>query len=170
MTQEGDATTSLGDLATWVGGIGTWAVGVLAAFIAWSQYRNGIFKPSAKAYVDPDRKTVAVRIVNLGGAAGMVDRVDIINHHNDPLMDLDWGDDWRAHPPVPFILPGKASAILVLKTATDVREKSRLEVVYGDGSSSGCLKLVKSDGTLAEQTILPSGGLGIRRPPPDTPP
>jgi hypothetical protein len=161
--------TDLGDLATWVGSIGTWAVGVLAAFIAWSQYRNGIFKPDAKVYVAPDARTVAVRIVNLGGAAGMVDRVDIINDHDGPLMDIDWGDDWRAHPPVPFILPGKASAILVLKTATDVRTQSRLEVVYGDASSSGCLELVETDGSLAEQTILPSGGLGIRRPPLETP-
>lgn len=121
-------------------------------------------------YVAPHGGTVAVRIVNLGGAAGMVDRVEIINDHDGPLMDLDWGDDWRAHPPVPFILPGKASAILVLKTATEVRKQSRLVVVYGDGTSSSCLELVESDGNLAEQTILPSGGLGIRHPPPETPP
>lgn len=170
MTGVGDAAAGLGDAATWVGSIGTWAVGALAATIAWRQYRNSIFKPAVRAYAESARTRVAVRIVNLGGAPGMVERVQIRNDHDGPLVPFSWDDDWQADPPVPFILPGKASAILVLRTVTKLRSQSRLEVVYGDASSSGCLRFAEVGGQLAERTVLPPGSLGLRRPPPQDPP
>jgi hypothetical protein len=155
------------DWATWIGAGGTWAVGILAAVIAWMQYRNGVFRPKATTYVEaPTWRRIAVRITNRGGAAGMVERVELVtvDHEAAPLVDYEW-EGWNPSEPVPFVLPGKASAILVLSLKKALAKDVRVRIRYGDGGSSGCLDLQTVPGTLKEKTTLPPDSLAIKKPP-----
>jgi hypothetical protein len=99
----------------------------------------------------------------------MVERIELLTsrHEQAPLVDYDW-EGWGSDAPLPFILPGKASAVIVLKPKEVLPKDARIRVWYGSGKSSGCLDPHLAMGTLAEKTVLPPESLALRRPPKDT--
>jgi hypothetical protein len=134
MISVASGSNGIGDLATWLGTLGTWSVGVLAAIIAAIQYRNSIFRPRTVSYIQSDGLRIALRVINMGGAAGMVERVELVTDDDDaPLVDYGW-DGWDGCDPVPFILPGKASAILLLALNRPAEAELRMIVSYGNGT------------------------------------
>ena len=163
---------SSGDWASWVEAAGVWAVGILAGAIAWMQYRNSVFRPEATAYIEQDkRRRILVRITNQSSAAGTVEDVDLVTSYHDdaPLVDYEW-EGWTVDAPVPFVLPGKTSAILILGTKQKLAADVRVRILYGSNKSSGCINLRSVSGRLAENTVLPPGSLALRNPPPASPP
>lgn len=112
---------------------------MLAGTIAWLQYRNGVFRPKAMTSIEePTRGRVAVRITNHGGAAGMVERIELLTsrHEQAPLVDHDW-EGWGSEAPLPFVLPGKASAVLVLKPKEVLPKDARIRVWSAMGNPPG---------------------------------
>jgi hypothetical protein len=143
-------------------------VGVLAGAIAWVQYRNAIFRPTATSFIEePGRDRVAIRIINNGGAAGMVERIELVSsaHERKPLTKYHWTEPWEAYPPVPFVLPGKASAILVLHTDRAIAADVRTRIMYGNGRLSKCMGFRGVKGKFREATTLPPESLALRAPP-----
>jgi hypothetical protein len=103
--------------------------------------------------------------------AGTVEDVDLVTSYHDdaPLVDYEW-EGWTVDAPVPFVLPGKTSAILILGTKQKLAADVRVRILYGSNESSGCINLRSVSGSLAENTVLPPGSLALRNPPPASPP
>ena len=150
-------TSNLGDLATWVGGIGTWAVGIIAGVIAYQQYRRDQFRPAVAAFCD-SRSRVVVRIVNEGAGTGEVYDVNLLppGHPREPVVEYLWEIDGKQDERilVPFTLPGRASAQLVLVPLRDLTG-ARVRVEYGHGRDSGCVRIRPVDWYLYGTTTLP---------------
>ena len=159
----------MGDVEQWVGALATLLVGALAGAIAWLQYRNSVFRPDVEvaAEAEPDtngRQNVAIRVVNRGGAPGSIERIQLLDgrHHR---VAVAWKSPWSdTNPPLPFLLPGKASAILVLQQPKMLGDDVKVKIIYGDRKDRGCTDIHRARGVLLEYTALPPGSLGITTP------
>lgn len=105
-------------VADWVGAIGTVVVGVMAAAIAFMQYRHGKFRPRSEAFRDKDWR-VKVQITNDGAGAGWVVDVHLTRPTYHTTGDVEfyvWEIDGRisTERPIPFPLAGNAQAVLFL--------------------------------------------------------
>jgi hypothetical protein len=149
-----------GDIATWVGAVGTWLVGAVAGVIAYQQYRRDKFRPAETAFRDEDRRIV-VQIINEGAGIGLVSAVNLLppDHPRQSLKFYNWEIDGKKHEtqrPIPFMLPGRATAQLVLIPRSDMSfDGIRVRVDYGDGSDSGCLEIIPIRGHLYGTTYIP---------------
>ena len=104
--------------------LGTWVIGVIGGTIAYQQLRNNSFRPSAMSWRedgwrDPkkDRTVIVLRIYNRGGADGMIERIDVAGPGHEYIREIKFRDWEGDRSPFPFVLPGYASAILVLVPA-----------------------------------------------------
>jgi hypothetical protein len=149
-----------GDIATWVGAVGTWVVGAVAGIIAYQQYRRDKFRPTETALRDEDRRVV-VQIVNEGAGTGVVSAVNLLppDHPRQALKFYYWeinGKKDEKQRPIPFTLPGRETAQLVLLPRPDMSfDGIRVRVDYGDGSDSGCLEIEAVRGHLYGTTYIP---------------
>jgi hypothetical protein len=145
--------------ADWVEALGTWAVGLTVAWIAGVQYRNSKFRPAVWAFCDTDRR-IMIRVVNQGTGPGLITDVNLM-----PAAHLDGGDiefyQWEfdgkpsTQRPVPFTLPGNASAQLFLIPGHDVKNADlRVRVDYGSGKDSGCQPITAVEGRLFGSTVI----------------
>ncbi|WP_371480694.1 hypothetical protein [Kitasatospora sp. NBC_00315] len=151
--------------------IGTWLVGVVAGIIAIQQLRNASFLPCATAGWEigwqgeeeaKNRRMVVIHLTNHGGAAGMVERIVMTDPDHD-VIDATICVGWEEAPqqPLPFILPGKSSAVIVLKPSESPQfvGNRRALVIYGNGKKK-CLPMKKVELSLsAEKTTIPPGAL-----------
>lgn len=143
----------LGDLATWV-------VGIVAAVIAGQQYRQSRFRPAVKAFRDADRRVV-VQIINEANGSGLIQDVNLLppDHPRQPAKIYWWEvDDHvdREQRLVPFVLPGQASAQLVLLALPEMNfDGIRVRVDYGNGTDSGCIAITPTSGHLYGTTSIP---------------
>jgi hypothetical protein len=125
------------DSVQW-GDVATWAVGAVGAAIAWQQYRQSQFRPLVVAFRDDDRRVV-VQIINQGGGTGLVQDVNLLppDHPRQAAEYCGWEIEDRLDERrrlAPFVLPGRASAQLVLIPRTGMRfDGIRVRVDYGDG-------------------------------------
>jgi hypothetical protein len=143
----------LGDLATW-------AVGVVAAAIAWQQYRQSSFRPTVKAFRDADRRIV-VQIINEASGSGLIQDVNLLppDHPRQSAKFYWWEVDNQVDSEqrlVPFVLPGQASAQLVLIPLPEMKFGGiRVRVDYGNGTDSGCICITSTEGHLYGTTYIP---------------
>lgn len=148
------------DLAAWVGATGTWVVGVVAGLIAYQQYRRDLFRPTVTAFRDEDERVV-VRIINQGAGTGLVQEVNLLppNHPRGRVRYYTWEVDGSPAPGqrlAPFVLPGRASAQLVLRPEEDTPfDGIRVRVDYGHGRDSGCIGIQPVRGHLSGTTHIP---------------
>jgi hypothetical protein len=155
------------------GDVATWVVGAVAAIIASQQYRQGQFRPAAKAFRD-DRRVV-IQIINEAGGSGLVQDVNLFppDHPRKPAEFYWWEVDGNENHElrlVPFVLPGRASAQLVLIPRPDSLappdspfnfDGIRVRVDYGDGRDSGCIDIIPTKtGRLYGTTYIPGRGPG----------
>jgi len=142
------------------GDVATWAVGVIAAVIAWQQYRQSKFRPVVMAFRDRDRRIV-VQIINEGGGSGLVQDVNLLppDHPRGEVKFYWW--EVGEHPDkkqrlVPFVMPGGASAQLVLIPRPEMKfDGIRVRVDYGNGTDSGCVVITPTTGHLYGTTHIP---------------
>lgn len=147
------------------GDLATWAVGAVAAIIAWQQYRQGQFRPAAKAFRD-DRRVV-IQIINEAGGSGLVQDVNLLPpDHSKQSAEFYWwevdGNENHELRLVPFVLPGRASAQLVLIPRSNINfDGIRVRVDYGDGRDSGCIDITPTNtGRLYGTTYIPGRSSG----------
>ena len=81
------------------------------------------------------------------------------NHPKQPA-ELYWWEvnekEDRKQRLVPFVLPGRASAQLVLIPRSGIKfDGIRVRVDYGDGKDSGCLNITPTAGHLYGTTYIP---------------
>jgi hypothetical protein len=155
-----DGGIQWGDVGTWFAGLGTWAVGVFAALIAVRQYRQSSFRPFVKAFSDGDNRLV-VQVINEASGNGLVQEVDLLEpgHPRDALRLYFWEIDGKKDDrqrPVPFALPGQASAQLVLLPENANLDGIRIRVDYGNGKDSGCVKIINTPGHILGTTHIPN--------------
>jgi hypothetical protein len=142
------------------GDLGTWVVGVVAAIIAYQQYRRDKFRPTAKAFRDDDRRIV-VRIINEGAGSGLVQDINLLpqGHPEEGTKTYYWEIDEQEDKKrrlVPFALSGRATAQLVLKPLPSMSfDGIRVRIDYGDGKDSGCIDITKVDGHIYGTTHIP---------------
>lgn len=130
---------SNGDIAAWTGVGATVVLGVIAAAIAWMQYRHGRFDPHCYAYWDSAGQ-ILVRVVNIAAGSGTVENIGILRRRADGStyhLGLSWVIDGQLTQarPFPFPLGGGGVAQLFLRVDPDeTMEGAWVEVVFADGS------------------------------------
>jgi hypothetical protein len=149
-----------GDVGTWVAAIGTWAVGAVAAIIAARQYRQSSFRPRAKAFYDGDKRLV-IQIINEASGNGLVQDVNLLvpgHPRAGSVRSYVWevADQTVDQRLVPFVLPGQASARLVLRPKNTDLTGIRVRVDYGNGKDSGCIKIMETSGHIYGSTYIPN--------------
>lgn len=153
------------------GAFGTVLIGLAGVAIAWLQYRNSIFIPTAEAVTAkateklPGRKKVLVRVTNRGGAPGMVDAIYAVDAAHEPLeqASFTW-IGWNDRPPVPFTLPGKSVAVVAIEFSRSLPDHAGIKVQV-EGHRSVCGGLTEVDLAPTMRTALPPNSLGIIAPP-----
>ena len=155
--------------------LATWVLGLVAAVIAVQQLMNSMFRPQAQSICEASepedpRRIIVVRITNRGGAAGMVESIDMV--HSDHLLkgrDRDvsvqekYYPNWELdQPPLPFLLPEKSSAVIVLGPCDEkgFDKGRRAFVTYGNGKQV-CVRLEHKKRINLEpaRTAIPPGPL-----------
>ncbi|MFM9698962.1 hypothetical protein [Streptomyces europaeiscabiei] len=150
--------------------IGTWVIGVIGGTIAYQQLLNNSFRPAAKSYReegwdDPekDRMVIVVRIHNRGGADGMIERIDVTGPGHEYIRKVNFRDWEGDRPPVPFILPGHASAVLVLTPDDDMQFSTgeRVLLTFNLGKPLCVNMQVKRQNFETVKNLLPPGSAPV---------
>jgi hypothetical protein len=156
--------------------LGTWIIGFVGALIAALSYRNSIFIPYVVAVTAkpteelPGRQLVVVRVINRGGADGMVEDLWCVDFEHSPIpgQKMEW-IGWSERPPVPFILPGRAAAVLVICFADALPANAGIQVQFGDGRAR-CGGLTEVPMAFSSRTAIPPDSLAVIEPPGRTTP
>lgn len=142
------------------GDVATWVVGAVGAAIAWQQYRQSQFRPVVMAFRDKEPRIV-VQIINKTNGAGVIQDVNLMppDHPRKSVIPYWWEIDNQLDTGrrlVPFLLPGRASAQLVLRPGKDTNfDGIRIRVDYGDGKDSGCIDIRPTKGRFYGTTYIP---------------
>lgn len=157
----------------------TAAIGIAGYFLARSQVKlariqaeNSQFSPKAiaiaqRAEVGHRRYVkIAVRVSNTGGAPGMIRRVDIRHGADFRRRRSCKYVGWGTENPLPFYLPGRASAVIVLEADVErelFRDTDRIVLEYGlDEELTVSIHNYSHIGSI---TILPPGSVPVSAPP-----
>lgn len=143
------------------GALGTWAVGGVAGYIARRQLLNTSFRPTATAYwetewpaahKDRNRRLILVQINNLGGAPGTVEGCSVTTSPDHDTFDevdyVGWGEEPES--PLPFTLPGKSAATIVMKPKSGQQFSAGRTILlqFGGHKSDRCVRISPYPGSL----------------------
>lgn len=169
--QPGPHTTASSNAALTVAQFCTTAViGVAGFFLARIQVKNTQFKPDAIAIaqrgdIDGSIMKIAVRVSNDGGAPGMIRRIDVRHGPDFSLRRISGYTGWGLDSPLPFYLPGRASAEIVIEPpegGAPFRETDRIVLEYGLAKKVTVEVLAYS--YIGSVTILPPGSAPVSAP------
>ncbi|WP_406260516.1 hypothetical protein OIA45_19855 [Streptomyces chartreusis] len=141
-------------------------IGIVASILAWVQSKNSRFRPRARAVVERDPanpqnlKRIAIRVSNKGGAAGTIRFIDVkygVDFKNFRGANI---VGWTPEFPIPFYLPGRAAAQVILEPGAGEYFSSADRIVYGYGlKTEKRVKIIEGPARITGKSILPPGSL-----------